>query len=75
MTLLPDLEDFCHDHRPHGTLIDDAIEPTRNGYRLIVTCPCGAVFKRWVTREDAAEDTLREHLLAIEAMTSGEIRG
>ncbi len=32
MALLADLEDFVHDHRPHGTLTSDATEPAWNGY-------------------------------------------
>ena len=52
MSLLADLEDFNHDHRPHGTTTADATEPEWNGYLLTVTCPCGVVFER-VTPEDA----------------------
>jgi hypothetical protein len=53
VTLLADLEDFIHDHRPHGPLTADATEPAWNGYLLMVACPCGVVFERWVTPEDA----------------------
>ena len=56
MTLLANLEDFVTEHRPHGTLTGDAGEPTPNGYRLEVSCPCGVTFERWVTDLDAAED-------------------
>jgi hypothetical protein len=49
MTLLADLEDFVHDHRPHGTLTCDSTEPAWNGYLLTVACSCGVVFERWVT--------------------------
>ena len=58
MTLLADLEDFVHDHRPHGTLTGDATEPAWNGYRLTVACPCGVVFERWVTPQDATADLI-----------------
>jgi hypothetical protein len=34
-------------------LTADATEPAWNGYLLTVACPCGAVFERWVTPEDA----------------------
>ena len=54
--LLADLEEFVHDHRPHGTLTADATEPERNGYLLTVACTCGVVFERWVTPEDAELD-------------------
>ena len=30
--LLADLEEFVHDHRPHGTLTADATPPAWNGY-------------------------------------------
>jgi hypothetical protein len=49
VTLLTDLEEFVHDHRPHGPLTADATEPVWNGYLLTVACPCGVVFERWVT--------------------------
>jgi hypothetical protein len=48
MNLLADLEDFLHDHRPHGSMTADATEPSWNGYQLTVACPCGVVFGRWV---------------------------
>jgi hypothetical protein len=45
MSLLADLEDFLHDHRPHGLPAADATEPAWNGYLLTVACPCGVVFE------------------------------
>ena len=66
MTLLADLEDFVHDHRPHGTLTGDATEPAWNGYRLTVACPCGVVFERWVTPGMAQEDFLRTALRVLQ---------
>jgi hypothetical protein len=60
MPLLTDLEDFVHDHRPHGTLTADATPPAWNRYLLTVACPCGVVFERWVTPEEAEDaDLLR----------------
>jgi hypothetical protein len=56
---LADFEEFVHDHRPHGTLMADATEPAWNGYLLTVACPCGVLFERWVTPEDAELDLLR----------------
>ena len=35
VTLLADLAEFVHEHRPHGTLTADATQPARNGYLLI----------------------------------------
>jgi hypothetical protein len=56
--LLTDLAEFVYDHRPHGPLTADATEPAWNGYLLTVMCPCGVVFERWVTPEDADADLL-----------------
>jgi hypothetical protein len=58
MSLVADLEDFIHSHRPHGTLTADATPPARNGYLLTVACSCGVVFERWVTPEEAEMDLL-----------------
>ena len=55
MNLLADLQDFVHDHRPHGPLTGDATEPAWNGYLLTVACPGGVVFERWVTLGDAMD--------------------
>jgi hypothetical protein len=59
VNLLADLEDFVHDHRPHGQLTGDATEPTLQGYRLTVACPCGVNFERWVTPGEADADLIR----------------
>jgi hypothetical protein len=55
-SLLSDLEDFVVLHRVHGELHAKAGEPTPNGYRLEVACPCSVVFERWVLLDDAAVD-------------------
>jgi hypothetical protein len=47
------------DHRPHGPLTADATPPAWNGYLLTVAYPCGVVFERWVTPEEADADLLR----------------
>ena len=56
--LLVDLEEFVHDHRPHGALTADATEPAWNGDLLTASCPCGIVFERWVTSVDADADLI-----------------
>ena len=56
MSLVADLEDFIHSHRPHGMLTADATPPAWNGYLLTVACSCGVVFERWVTPEEADAD-------------------
>ena len=58
MAILADLEEFVSDHRPHGPMIGDATAPAWNGYLVTVACPCGVVFERWVTPEDAERDLL-----------------
>jgi hypothetical protein len=58
MPLLAELEEFVHDHRPHGSLTANATEPARNGYLLTVACSCGVVFGRWVTLMDADADMI-----------------
>ena len=57
-TLLTDLMEFFADHRPHGPLTADATDPAWNGYLLAVACPCGVVFERRVTPENADADLL-----------------
>ena len=64
MTLLADLEAFVLDHRSHGTLTGDSTEPAWNGYLFTVACPCGVVFERWVTPQDAAVDLVLADLRA-----------
>jgi hypothetical protein len=58
VNLLADLEEFVQDHRPHGTLTGGATEPAWNGYLLTVACPCGVVFERWITPDQADADLL-----------------
>jgi hypothetical protein len=54
--LTADLEEFVRGHRPHGPLVADTGALTLNGYRLTVACPCGVMFERWITPEEAARD-------------------
>ena len=58
-TLLADLQEFVHAHRPHDGMTADATEPEPNGYRLTVACACGVVFERWVTPRDPDADLVR----------------
>jgi hypothetical protein len=58
-SLVDELQEFVHDHRVHGALTADATEHVWNGYLLMVACPCGVVFERWVTPEDADADLVR----------------
>jgi hypothetical protein len=56
--LAADRREFIADHCPHGSLTADATELAWNGYLVTVACPCGVVFGRWVTPEDADADLL-----------------
>jgi hypothetical protein len=56
MTISDEIEAFIRQHHGDGQLVGDAIEPLPNGYQLTITCPCGVMFVRWVTPEDAAID-------------------
>ena len=55
-SLLEDLRDFVALHCVHGELHAKASDPTPNGYRLEVACPCSVVFEGWVLPDDAAID-------------------
>jgi hypothetical protein len=56
MSVYSALEQFVRQHRRCGELIGDAGEPMPGGYRIWVSCPCGASFARWVTPEEAELD-------------------
>jgi hypothetical protein len=55
MSLITELKDFVHDHRPHGTLTGDATEPPGTGtcsrWRVrVVLCSCGGRLPRMLTQ-------------------------
>jgi hypothetical protein len=56
MILAADIVDFVTAHQSHGRLEAETGDLTPNGYRLVVPCPCGVTFHRWITPEEAAED-------------------
>src|SRR5262245_26044777 len=47
-----------YDHCSHGSLTADATEPAWIGDLLTVACPCGVVFERWGTPDEADADLL-----------------
>ncbi len=66
MSLYTDLEEFVETHRPHGDLTWWTTPPTAKGYQVLVSCPCGVVFERWVLPQDAEDDLLRSRVSAFE---------
>ena len=59
MSLLTDLQEFVHDHRPHDGMTADATEPEPNGYRLTVasravSCSSGGSARRKRMRTSSA---------------------
>ena len=58
MGLDRDLTDFFDSHKSHGSLTANATKPAWNGYLLAAACPCGVVFERWVTPQDADDDLI-----------------
>jgi len=66
MGVYAELRGFVLAHRSCGQLRGNADPETPSGYRVWITCPCGARFERRVTPEDAEADLLRSALLAFE---------
>jgi hypothetical protein len=62
--MFPALEHFVTVHRLCGELTSDVGPLAPSGYRVQLTCACGASFERWVTPRDADADLLRSRLLA-----------
>jgi hypothetical protein len=60
------LLEFVQEHRPCGTdtVAVSPERPTREGYRLIASCTCGARFDKWVTPLDARADLVFTTILA-----------
>jgi hypothetical protein len=57
--LLADLEESSTITARTAPLTSDATPPAWNGYLLTEACPCGVVFERWVTPDQADADLLR----------------
>ena len=64
MGIFSDVEEFVKAHPSCGELTWVANQPTPEGYRLRIACPCGAVLDRWVTPEAAEDDLLHSRLAA-----------
>jgi hypothetical protein len=67
MAAYQELRGFVLTHRACGVLRGHREQESPEGYRLCVTCPCGARFERWLAADDADTDRLRAALEAFEA--------
>ena len=56
MPIVNEIERFVFAHRACGVSTGDATAPTRRGYLLWISCPCGERFERWVTPTAAESD-------------------
>ena len=63
---LSELRGFALSHRSCGVIRGHRGPETPSGYRLEVTCPCGATFERWLAPGDRDAELLREALLGFE---------
>ena len=66
MGVSAELRGFVLVHRACGVLRGNRDQESPAGYRLWVTCPCGARFERWLAAGDAETELLRSALLAFE---------
>jgi hypothetical protein len=57
--LFADLEEYVHDHRPHGSLAVNATEPAWNDHLLMLACSYGVEFAPRVPPEETDADLLR----------------
>ena len=55
-SLAAELSEFVVTHAGHGHLESDGGELMPTGYWLVVTCPCGTTFHRWITPEEVVAD-------------------
>ena len=67
MGVYAELRGFVISHRDCGVLRGQgAPEPANGGYRLVIACPCGARFDRWLPADDPETERLRTTLAAFE---------
>ncbi len=64
MSCFSEVEEFVKAHRPCGRPTWWADQPTPEGYRVRIACPCGVLFGRWVFPQDAEEDLVQSRLLS-----------
>jgi hypothetical protein len=53
------IEAFVLQHGPCGELEGTSTPATVEGYRLLLTCPCGAQLDSWITTPEATVALMR----------------
>ena len=53
------IEAFVLEHEPCGALDGTSSPATTEGYRLVLTCCCGAELESWITPPEATEALMR----------------
>jgi hypothetical protein len=53
------IEGFVRQHEACGTLEGTSTPATAEGYRLFLTCSCGAELDSWITPPEATEALMR----------------
>jgi hypothetical protein len=69
MGVYAELRGFVLAHRTCGVPSGTRDADTDTGFRLRISCPCGARFDRWLASDDADADLLRQALRAFEEGT------
>ena len=70
MGVYAELRGFVLAHRTCGVPSGTREADTETGFRLRISCPCGARFDRWLAADDADADLLRQALRAFEEGTT-----
>jgi len=70
MGVYAELRGFVLAHRTCGVPSGTREADTDTGFRLRISCPCGARFDRWLAADDADADLLRQALRAFEEGTT-----
>jgi hypothetical protein len=59
LTTSETIEGFVLQHERCGPLEGTSSPATVEGYRLVLTCPCGAELDSWITPPEATEALMR----------------
>ena len=77
MSDFADVQQFARQHATCGGLTPNAqTRPgTAGGYRLTITCACGAIHDRWVTAEEASQPLPQPAPVAAAALAAPQAIG